>query len=111
MSDVAARIAAGLAKLWSTSRPSILERLAVLHSTDKSLSSNPEDAQARNSGREAAHKLSGILGVFGLPRGTELASEIEALLKTQDPLTPKDLTSLRALVDELDAVIASKTDA
>ncbi|HEX4039958.1 MAG TPA: Hpt domain-containing protein [Acidobacteriaceae bacterium] len=115
MSDPAAAISARLAELWRTSRPTILERTTILHATLDCLVRNPADAAARAGGREAAHKLTGILGVFGLPEGSRIASEIEGILivlndegEDQDPLSPAALGALRGYLADLDAVIASK---
>lgn len=105
--DAAARIAARLTELWRTSRPTILERMSVLHFVSDSLAHDPTDTAARSSGREAAHKLSGVLGVFGLPQGSEIASSIEFLLQSDQPLTAADLSTLRERIAALDAVIAS----
>ena len=104
----AAKIAARLEELWRTSKPQILERMAVLHSAVESLAEDSANAEARSSGLEAAHKLSGVLGVFGLPQGSEIASSIEFLLKPGEPLTGDELAALRMSVAELDAVIAAK---
>jgi HPt (histidine-containing phosphotransfer) domain-containing protein len=106
--DAAAKIAARLTELWRTSRPIILERLSLLRSVCDALKRNPADTEARSTGREAAHKLSGVLGVFGLPQGSELASSIEFQLKSDERLTEDDLSTLRELVADLDAVIASR---
>lgn len=106
--DAAAKIAARLTELWRTSRPTILERMDVLHSACDSLMQNPLNADARTSGLEAAHKLSGVLGVFGLPQGSEIASSIEYQLKSDEPLTAGDLATLRKRIAALDAVIASR---
>lgn len=108
MNDPASIVAARLADLWRSSRPTVLERMAILRDARETLGANPGNSDARTRGREAAHKLSGVLGVFGLPRGSELAAEIEALFKTEAALSPDQLSSLSALVAELDAVIASK---
>lgn len=109
MTEVAAaKIAARLTELWQTSRPTILERTSLLHSACDQLNTNPADSQARTDGREAAHKLSGVLGVFGLPQGSEIASAIEFLLKSDQPLTAQDLSTLRKQIADLDAVIASR---
>jgi HPt (histidine-containing phosphotransfer) domain-containing protein len=124
MSDAASIIAARLNELWRTNRPTILERMTVLHSSLKALTQNPADTEARSKGREAAHKLSGVLGVFGLPQGSEIASEIEGILidnpvehrpgppagqpPTQTALNSEDLATLQSQIAELDAIIASK---
>lgn len=107
-SDPAAIIAARLVQLWRTSRPTILERLDVLKSAQAALVANAEDAAARSDAREAAHKLSGVLGVFGLPQGSELAHNLEERLKTSEPLTATDLIAMAGEIESLDAMIAEK---
>lgn len=110
MTETAAeKIAARLAELWQTSRPTILERMAALQACSQALAANSRDQGARDSGREAAHKLSGVLGIFGLPQGSEIASVLEEQLKSAAPLLPDDLTLLQSRIAELDAVIASKS--
>jgi len=108
MSDPASIVAARLAELWRTSRPTVIERVATLVDAQAALAADSSNADARSRGREAAHKLSGILGVFGLPRGSELAAEIEALFKTEAALSPDQLSSLAGRIAELNAVIAAK---
>ena len=108
MSDPAAIVAARLAELWQKSLPTTLERLAALHAACDALGRNPADSEARSAGREAAHKLSGSLGVFGLPRGTELAAKLEEILKSTDPLGQQATITLRTLIDDLEAVIAAR---
>lgn len=110
MSEAAAeKIAARLAELWQTSRPTILERMSALQAAGQALEAHPLDQEARERGREAAHKLSGVLGIFGLPQGSELASALEETLKSPEPLNPSDLATLKARIAELDAVIAAKS--
>jgi HPt (histidine-containing phosphotransfer) domain-containing protein len=110
MSETAAeKIASRLAELWQTSLPTILERMTALHASRRALTANPGDQEARDRGREAAHKLSGVLGIFGLPQGSEIASILEEQLKSPAPLLPDELTSLQSRIAELDAVIASKS--
>jgi HPt (histidine-containing phosphotransfer) domain-containing protein len=108
--DVAAKVAARLRELWRTSKPVVLERMNVLHDAYTSLAENPANGEARSNGLEAAHKLSGVLGVFGLPQGSETASSIEFLLKSGETLDADNLDSLRRQIAELDALIASKAD-
>ncbi|MFY9747620.1 MAG: Hpt domain-containing protein [Acidobacteriaceae bacterium] len=106
--DAAAKIAARLTELWGTSRPTVLERMKLLRSACDGLAENPADMEARATGREAAHKLSGVLGVFGLPQGSEIAASVEHLLTSTEALTANDLAELRRQIAELDAVIAAK---
>ena len=106
--NAAAKLAARLSELWRTSRPTVLERLTILHSACESLIRDPANREARTAGREAAHKLSGVLGVFGLPQGSEIAASIEQMLESELLLTPQDLSALRDSIAHLDAVVASK---
>jgi HPt (histidine-containing phosphotransfer) domain-containing protein len=106
--DAATKIAARLTELWRTSLPTILERMNILRTACTTLTENPADRQARITGFEAAHKLSGVLGVFGLPQGSELASEIEFRLKSDEPLTPQDISDLCDQITDLEAIIASR---
>lgn len=105
---VAAAIAARLAELWRKSRPIILERMTVLRTSHAVLTANPADAEARTRAREAAHKLSGVLGTFGIPQGSEAAHLIEAGLTSANPLTEADLAEIARQIDALDKAIASK---
>ncbi len=54
----------------------------------------------RRGAADTAHKLAGSLGMFGYPRGTELAREIEQLLENDSVV---DAVTLRELVVELRA--------
>ena len=108
MSDPAAALASRISELWTVSRPAILERISALRAAHAALSTNPTDAEARRQGRELAHKLAGVLGTFGLPQGSVIASSIEGVLMTDTPLTQEDVSALGAQIAELDAVIASK---
>jgi HPt (histidine-containing phosphotransfer) domain-containing protein len=105
---VAAAVAARLAQLWAKSRPVILERIEVLRTSHAALIANPDDVDARTRGREAAHKLSGVLGTFGLPGGSEAAHRIEACLASANPLTEADRAEIARHIDALDTAVASK---
>lgn len=108
MTDLAAALATKLAALWRASRPVILERIDVLRITHQILVANPDDAEARTRAREAAHKLSGILGTFGLPHGSEIAAALEHRLQSDQPLTAADLAANSEQIETLAAIIASK---
>lgn len=101
-------LAAKLSELWLASRSTILQRLADLRSAHEDLIADPDNEDARHRGRDVAHKLAGVLGTFGLPQGSKIASAIETTLTDAVPLTPADVATLGAHISELDAVVASK---
>jgi HPt (histidine-containing phosphotransfer) domain-containing protein len=98
-----------LATLWSRSRQTISERLDVLRATHRILRANPTDKNARRTGADAAHKLAGILGTFGLPDGTNLARHIEVMLESATPVRSFDLEALQRSIDQLHQMIEAKS--
>jgi|SRR5882724_3249728 len=98
-----------LATLWSRSRVTIGERLDILRTTHRVLRANPGDKNARRAGADAAHKLAGILGTFGLPDGTNLARQVEVMLESAAPISPFDLEALQRAIDQLHLMIEAKS--
>jgi len=98
-----------LANLWSRSQKTIGERLDVLHASHRTLRVTPSDASARRAGADAAHKLAGILGTFGLPAGTDVARRIEVLLESSTPLRTFDVDTLHQLTGQLQHMIEEKS--
>ena len=98
-----------LATLWERSRQTISERVEVLRAAHRNLRTNPADKNARRAGADAAHKLAGILGTFGLPDGTNLARRVELLLEASVPLRPFDLEGLQQTIDQLQQMIEAKS--
>jgi HPt (histidine-containing phosphotransfer) domain-containing protein len=92
--------------LWKNNYPKLLERLRILREAHRKLSAGTLDPQARHDGEDAAHKLAGILGTFGLPEGSALASKIEVLLAQE--AGAEEEHELQSWLDELEAIIASK---
>jgi DNA-binding response OmpR family regulator/HPt (histidine-containing phosphotransfer) domain-containing protein len=98
-----------LTEIWNRHHDRMLERVAtiervVIASADRSLT--PEIC------REAwncAHTLAGALGTFGLPLGSQVAKQIELLLKENPELTPAQIHQLQSGVAQLWQEIASKT--
>jgi HPt (histidine-containing phosphotransfer) domain-containing protein len=98
-----------LATLWSRSRETISERLDILRTTHRALRANSTDKNARRAGADAAHKLAGILGTFGLPDGTNLARQVEVMLESAAPISPFDLEALQRAIDQLHLMIEAKS--
>jgi HPt (histidine-containing phosphotransfer) domain-containing protein len=107
--DVTGKLHDLLATLWARSRETIGDRLDVLRSTHLALRANATDKRARRAGADAAHKLAGILGTFGLPEGTNLARKAEVMLGSSSPIRPVDLEFLQRTIDQLHQMIEAKS--
>jgi len=66
-----------LDQLWARFLPQIEERVSILESAAAAFSANQLSPAEREAASAAAHKLAGVLGTFGLTRGTDLARELE----------------------------------
>ena len=93
-----------LGRLWTRFLPEIENRVALLESAAHSLDAGLLSDEQREAAHEAAHKLAGVLGTFGLHRGTELARQTELEFAKKIPSSnAADLSSriaeLRLLID------------
>jgi HPt (histidine-containing phosphotransfer) domain-containing protein len=91
-----------LDKLWKQFLPQIEERVAVLESAGAALSAGRLSQDQREAAHTAAHKLAGVLGTFGLTKGTILAQEAEVLYSGEtDPEAAPQLTDIARRMKEL----------
>jgi HPt (histidine-containing phosphotransfer) domain-containing protein len=94
-----------LDQLWSRFRPEIEERVRVLAAAAASAAQAQLGAPECEAAHAAAHKLAGVLGTFGLARGTELARDLELAfsgveLDRESALRlPGAVADLRAVID------------
>lgn len=88
-------------KLWERYKQLCMERLSVIEEACTAASSTTLDDETRGKAESAAHKLAGVLGSIGLPEGSKIASEIEALLQPGGTLAPGQLLRLSELVTDL----------
>lgn len=96
-----------LLKLWVTSKATIAERLETIQQAQVQMAANTLKAAGRKDAIDAAHKLAGILGTFGLPQGTELARQVEEGLQANGEGLTAD--ALDVLVKQLAALIDQKS--
>jgi HPt (histidine-containing phosphotransfer) domain-containing protein len=97
-----------LQTLWKSNYPTLLERVKTLRDAQSGLTVGTLDLETRKDAEAAAHKLAGVLGTFGLPEGSKLASTIELLFAQETELNAEREQELGKCLDELEAVIASK---
>ena len=97
-----------LDRMWIQFLPQIKERLAILDSAAPSFAANQLTKPQREAANAAAHKLAGILGSFGLTRGTVLARELEIVYSRDGGPDPALNAQLASIAAELRAIIESR---
>ena len=90
-----------VAKIWERFKGSIGERINVLEQAAIAGKYGKIDSDLQRQARQEAHKLAGSLGTFGFGYGSELAREIETLLKAEIPLNSEQVLHLSKLVIKL----------
>ena len=96
-----------LETLWEQRKGSVVDRLQTLQKAVSTLDHSPTP-KSRETGIDAAHKLAGILGTFGLPRGTDLAREVEVAMSREGSMPPEAVAHMQQVVDELATLIAQR---
>ena len=99
---------AALDRMWAQFQPQILERVAILEQAAKSFAEGKLSANDQIAANSAAHKLAGILGTFGLTRGTVLARELELLYSPEDEPDPSYAPRLTSIAAELHHLIETR---
>jgi HPt (histidine-containing phosphotransfer) domain-containing protein len=94
-----------ISALWDRSRHTVVERAAMLRTAGDLLVANRLDEATQLSAVDSAHKLAGVLGTFGLPRGTDLAREAEVLFGQSAPPGKVEIERLQVLLAELTRLI------
>ena len=86
---------AALDRLWQQFLPQIEERIDVLEAAGEALAAGILNNDHREAAHVAAHKLAGVLGTFGLTKGTVLAREAEILCSADaDAASAVELTDI-----------------
>lgn len=94
--------------LWARFLPDIRDRVQVLEAAAQSASEGKLKAKERDAAQTAAHKLAGVLGTFGLTRGTVLARELELKFARESSPGRDAATKLAETAAELRSMIESR---
>jgi HPt (histidine-containing phosphotransfer) domain-containing protein len=97
-----------LQSLWTKNYGLLQERLKLIRDAHDRMAVGSLDNQTRCNAESAAHKLAGILGTFGLPHGSALASKIETSLAAEAPAGLDFAPQLQSWLTELESIIASR---
>jgi HPt (histidine-containing phosphotransfer) domain-containing protein len=95
-------------RLWVRFLPEIKERIAVIQAAADALAHGTLITSRREAACAAAHKLAGVLGTFGLTRGTVLARELEMNFSRDEGPDPASGKRLAAIATELRAMVESR---
>jgi HPt (histidine-containing phosphotransfer) domain-containing protein len=99
------RLQSMISALWDRSRHTVVERAALLQTAGDLLAHNRLDEATQLNAVDSAHKLAGVLGTFGLPRGTDLAREAEVLFGKSPKPGKMEIERLQVLLAELTHLI------
>jgi HPt (histidine-containing phosphotransfer) domain-containing protein len=94
--------------LWERFLPEIRERVTVLEAAAKAVGERKLSAKQREAAQAAAHKLAGVLGTFGLTRGTVLARELELTFARESSPGPDASAKLNEIAAELRSMVESR---
>jgi HPt (histidine-containing phosphotransfer) domain-containing protein len=94
--------------LWARFLPDIRERVSVIEATAQAASEGALTATQREAAQSAAHKLAGVLGTFGLMRGTALARELELTFARESSPDPDAGAKLAEIAAELRGMIEGR---
>jgi HPt (histidine-containing phosphotransfer) domain-containing protein len=94
--------------IWAKFLPETMDRVAILEAAAQALPANRLSPQQREEAHSTAHKLAGVLGSFGLARGTELARELEMAFAQESGQDPLPGEHLARIASELRTIIASR---
>jgi HPt (histidine-containing phosphotransfer) domain-containing protein len=110
--DAQSAMSEALDRMWARFLPQMQERVDTLDAAAQAFAAGPLSVEEQEEAQSAAHKLAGVLGTFGLTRGTVLARELEIVYSRQnDPdqnLDPDLAVLLASTAAELRIIIAAR---
>jgi HPt (histidine-containing phosphotransfer) domain-containing protein len=106
--DAGAALSQAIDSLWERFLPDIRERVAVLEAAAEAVAERKLSGKQREAAQAAAHKLAGVLGTFGLTRGTVLARELELTFARESSPNPDASANLAEIAAELRSMVEGR---
>jgi HPt (histidine-containing phosphotransfer) domain-containing protein len=97
-----------LDRLWLQFLPQIEERVATMEAANTALAAGKLHDDQRAAANSAAHKLAGVLGTFGLTKGTILSREAEIIYSGDVDNEPVVANRLSEIAGNLRTLIANR---
>jgi HPt (histidine-containing phosphotransfer) domain-containing protein len=107
-SDTQSALSAALDRLWTQFLPQMQERIGILEAAARAFADDDLSIEQHEAASAAAHKMAGVLGTFGLTRGTVLARELEILYSQQNGPDPNMAKQLAEAAAELRTIVQSR---
>ena len=100
-----------LTEIWNRHHDRMLERVAAIERLVIASAQGEIEPAVCQEAWHCAHTLAGALGTFGLMLGSQVAKELEILLKENPELTPAHIALVQSGIVQLHREIASKVPA
>ncbi len=101
-------LAEAMNRLWVKFLPQLEERVATLEAAAAALASGALSPEGQQEASANAHKLAGVLGTFGLNKGTELAREAEGAYQEDLLSHPAAAERMAEIAAQLRSLLASR---
>lgn len=95
-------------RLWAKFLPELEERVGLIEAANRALAEKSLSNDQRGGANSAAHKLAGVLGTFGLTKGTVLAREAELLYSGDEEPDPALAPRLAHITQQLKAIVENR---
>lgn len=95
-------------RLWAKFLPQMQERVLTLQQTAEKAANGTLAVVDQEAAGSDAHKLAGVLGTFGLQKGTELAREAENLYAEELDETLAQSRRLTEIAEQLKTIIDNR---
>jgi HPt (histidine-containing phosphotransfer) domain-containing protein len=95
-------------RLWGRFLPQLQERIATLETSAAAFTAGHLSTVQQAAANAAAHKLAGVLGTFGLTRGTVLARELEIIYSRDGGPDPAQAARLTKIAAELRNLVENR---
>lgn len=102
-----AKVLAVVQQMWGNFKESLGSQMTLFEQAIAQISTGTLDGELHSKAQAQAHRLIGSLGSFGLPKGSEVARQIEQLLRLES-LGPNEARQLEELVGQLKQAVENK---
>ncbi|MDX2240141.1 MAG: response regulator [Leptolyngbyaceae cyanobacterium bins.302] len=99
------RTLANTSKIWEKYRDTFIQQAEILESAAQALLNQMLSPDQQQQAKQAAHKLAGSLGIFGVMAGSQLAQELEELLQSEMVLATAQIQQISKRAELLRQVI------